>query len=218
MRKQKSIRVMEAISLAVSVITILILVIWPPMDAPEPNPEEEPYTPVKVQVLKDTPKVIHLSTVECQQSEFKPTDEIGLYYDDQLTLHQLCKENNVPMAYALAIIETESNFRYDAVGSLGEVGLFQIHPINWELFEAKGVDVNTAKGNIEAGVTILAECLNKCKELDASTMYYKCGPSRAQELMLDGVRLKVCDRVALLTMYYEGILNENASEAQGSGL
>lgn len=118
-------------------------------------------------------------------------------------------QEGVPMAYALAIIDTESRFDREAEGALGEVGLFQVHPVNWSRMEKEHIDVFDTKGNLEAGVIILAECFNQYHELDKATMAYKCGQTRAAELIEQGIRLNVCDEVAELTMYYEGLLNED---------
>lgn len=140
---------------------------------------------------------------------FRACEDIPLSEDEQFTLYHLCREQGVPMAYALAIIDTESRFDREAEGTLGEVGLFQVHPVNWSRMEEEHIDVFDTKGNLEAGVIILAECFNQYHELDKATMAYKCGQTRAAELIEQGIRLNVCDEVAELTMYYEGLLNED---------
>ncbi len=146
--------------------------------------------------MPERPKVI----------EWVGTDELPLTNEEQRQLFDICYEYNVPMAYALAVIETESAFDREALGGVGEVGLFQVHPIWWDSMENLRINVHTVKGNMEAGVLILAENINAFKDLDAATMGYKCGISRAKELISDGVFLDACQKVKDRTEYYEGIL------------
>ena len=180
---------------------------------PESVPEPKPYVTVSEQFMKDVqnlpdPKEIEEEEVNYWRNEepFEPLDLIPLCAEDQIQLYHICRVQNVPMPYALAIIDTESNFDPDAVGSCGEVGVFQINPVNWYRFEKQGIDVHTMTGNLEAGVMMLREALDAYMEMDSATMVYKCGLGRARELINEGVRLEVCDEVSSLAMYYEEIL------------
>ena len=180
---------------------------------PEPVPEPKPYVTVSEQFMKDVqnlpdPKEIEEEEVNYWRNEepFEPLDLIPLSAEDQIQLYHICRVQNVPMPYALAIIDTESNFDSQAVGSCGEVGVFQINPVNWYRFEKQGIDVHTMTGNLEAGVMMLREALDAYMEMDNATMVYKCGLGRARELINEGVRLEVCDEVSSLAMYYEEIL------------
>ena len=181
---------------------------------PEPVPEPKPYVTVSEQFMKDVQNLHDPKEIEVEEETnfwrnevpFEPTDFIPLSAEDQIQLYHICRVNHVPMPYALAIIDTESNFDSTAVGSCGEVGVFQINPVNWYRFEQKGIDVHTMTGNLEAGVMMLREALDAYMEMDSATMVYKCGLGRARELIAEGVRLEVCDEVSSLTMYYEEIL------------
>lgn len=139
---------------------------------------------------------------------------IPMSEEDQKSLYYICKQNNVPMSYALAIIDSESDFKSDAIGSSGEVGVFQIHPVNWDRMEDKDIDVHCMTGNLEAGVLMLREALDMYMEMDRATMVYKCGPGRAKELIDQGIKLDICDEVSGLAMYYEELLNY---EIEGQG-
>jgi soluble lytic murein transglycosylase-like protein len=46
------------------------------------------------------------------------------------------RRSNIDHCLALAQAEVESEFRHDAVGSAGEIGLFQIHPTTAAMFES----------------------------------------------------------------------------------
>ena len=201
------------------VAIIFVWVIWFTRDTTpdiEPMPESKPYVSVSEQFMQDVknlpdpkePEEVLTEQTKFWRNEdpFEPSDLIPLSYEDQISLHHICKLNHVPIAYALAIIETESHFDETAVGSCGEVGVFQINPVNWARFEAQDIDVHQMTGNLEAGVMMLREALDAYMEMDKATMVYKCGLGRARELINEGVRLDICDEVSGLTMFYEEVL------------
>ena len=201
------------------VAVIFVWVIWFTRDTTpdvEPIPEPKPYVSVSEQFMQDVKNLPdpkeeeEVLTEETKfwrnEDPFEPSDLIPLSYEDQISLHHICKLNHVPIAYALAIIETESHFDETAVGSCGEVGVFQINPVNWARFEAQDIDVHQMTGNLEAGVMMLREALDAYMEMDKATMVYKCGLGRARELINEGVRLDICDEVSGLTMFYEEVL------------
>lgn len=201
------------------VAVIFVWVIWFTRDTTpdvEPIPEPKPYVSVSEQFMQDVKNLPdpkeeeEVLTEETKfwrnEDPFEPSDLIPLSYEDQISLHHICKLNHVPIAYALAIIETESNFDETAVGSCGEVGVFQINPVNWARFETQDIDVHCMTGNLEAGVMMLREALDAYMEMDKATMVYKCGLGRARELINEGVRLDICDEVSGLTMFYEEVL------------
>ena len=201
------------------VAIIFVWVIWFTRDTTpdvEPIPEPKPYVSVSEQFMQDVKNLPdpkeeeEVLTEETKfwrnEDPFEPSDLIPLSYEDQISLHHICKLNHVPIAYALAIIETESHFDETAVGSCGEVGVFQINPVNWARFEAQDIDVHCMTGNLEAGVMMLREALDAYMEMDKATMVYKCGLGRARELINEGVRLDICDEVSGLTMFYEEVL------------
>ena len=163
-----------------------------------PVPEEE--------TIEAIPEVVNATWRRTDM--YTPTDEIKLSPEDQTSLYYICKLHNVPMAYALAIIESESQFDWEAIGSIGEVGVFQVNPINWDRFAEIDIDVHTHTGNLEAGVMILAESLREFGEMDAATMGFKCGIYRAHQLLEEGTRLSVCDDVVDACMRYEDILGK----------
>ena len=53
------------------------------------------------------------------------------------TLLAEAQRSNIDHCLALAQAEVESEFRHDAVGRAGEIGLFQIMPTTAALFEAR---------------------------------------------------------------------------------
>lgn len=105
-----------------------------------------------------------------------------LSYDLQETMQDCCEEYGVPYALALAIAEVETHFDPDAVSGTGDYGLMQINSINHEWLSEIGFDVMTYDGNIEAGIYIISQHLNKYGKPELALMAYNSGPTGAQKL------------------------------------
>ena len=162
----------------------------------EPVPEPKPYVTVSEQFMKDVQNLPDPKEIEEEEETifwrnevpFEPTDFIPLSAEDQIQLYHICRVNHVPMPYALAIIDTESNFKVDVVGSCGEVGVFQINPVNWYRFEKQGIDVHTMTGNLEAGVMMLREALDSYMEMDSAIRMHRNCMRRQRTKRLPGKR------------------------------
>ena len=93
---------------------------------------------------------------------------------------------------ALAVAETESRFDMTAVGSLGEVGMFQLLPgpggaYHGEIEAATGLDVHTDAGNIAGGVWKLAGLMKKYGDANDAAMAYNMGEGGAKKARANGV-------------------------------
>ena len=93
---------------------------------------------------------------------------------------------------ALAVAETESRFDMTAVGSLGEVGMFQLLPgpgdtYHGEIEAATGLDVHTDAGNIAGGVWKLAGLMKKYGNANDAAMAYNMGEGGAKKARANGV-------------------------------
>lgn len=105
-----------------------------------------------------------------------------LSYELQEVMQDFCEEYGVPYALALAIAEVETHFDPDAVSGTGDYGLMQINTCNHEWLAEKGIDVMTHEGNIEAGIYIISQHLEKYGEPELALMAYNCGPTGARRL------------------------------------
>lgn len=105
-----------------------------------------------------------------------------LSYELQEVMQDFCEEYGVPYALALAIAEVETHFDPDAVSGAGDYGLMQINTCNHEWLAEKGIDVMTHEGNIEAGIYIISQHLEKYGEPELALMAYNCGPTGAKRL------------------------------------
>lgn len=102
--------------------------------------------------------------------------------DLQRYMQECCIDYGVPYALALAMAEVETNFDPAAVSSTGDHGLMQINEINHEWLTEIGLDPLTRKGNIEAGIYMIAENLEVYGSLERALMAYNCGDAGAQKL------------------------------------
>jgi len=100
-----------------------------------------------------------------------------------------CELRGVPVALALAMIETESNYDADAVSADGScLGLMQISKINtdWLGEELGTTDLRDARQNIEAGLYILAGYLDKYDDIHKALMCYNMGHAGAKRAWKKG--------------------------------
>lgn len=73
---------------------------------------------------------------------------------------------NIDPALAEAVIHTESSFRPNAVGPVGEIGLFQVRP-EFSKYTAK--ELLDPETNIKEGLRILSEAKKRCPHRNDKT-------------------------------------------------
>lgn len=105
-----------------------------------------------------------------------------LAYDLQELMQDQCEAYGVPYALALAIAEVETHFDPDAVSPTNDYGLMQINKCNHEWLQSLGMDPLTHTGNIEAGLYMIGNYLNKYEDTEMALMAYNNGPSGARKL------------------------------------
>lgn len=199
--------------LVVAVIGVWACIYGHKLNKAEAEAVTETSEPVVVSTFETTEKAAELAEAIPEKKEpvivWNSSDRISLSTDEQKHLYDVCKKWNVPVAYACAVIQSESHFDNEVVGGCGEVGYMQVHPVNWERMDQLGLNVRNNLDNLECGVIILHENIEYFREFDAATMGYKCGTGRAAELIAEGIILEVCEEVAQQTMYYESVIAED---------
>ena len=106
----------------------------------------------------------------------------------QVYLWSLCKEAGVDYYMALALIETESGYRYDATGDSGNSkGLMQIYEkFHKDRMERLGVrDLYNPYENMRVGIDVIKEIQDRCLESSGAhcvLMVYNMGISGAKSL------------------------------------
>jgi len=135
-----------------------------------------------------------------QEHEYIAIEEIPLDADLQEYMQGLCEENHLSFAFALMVMESESQYDPEAVGDEGRsIGYFQINQINWErMAEQYGYDVHKPRDNIASGIAILTELFEKYEDPYMVLLSYKCGESRGKDLFDQGIYTTVqfdCDEL-----------------------
>lgn len=98
-----------------------------------------------------------------------------------------------PLALATADYETRGTFDMDAVGMVGEVGIFQLNPgpdgrYHAAIEEATGLDPKTPMGNIAGGCYLLGKYIDDYDgDLTKVAMAYNMGPSGAAKAWAAGI-------------------------------
>jgi len=156
---------------------------------------EEP----QAMVESELPDIYSLS---CMQ--FKPFEGINLPSDVQEHLVHECSKYQLNVCLMLALLESESSCIADAKGDWTEdgygnrtfrsYGYMQINRINWDRMEDDyDLDIFDPYDNITAGIIIFKEY--EGDTVAETIMNYKCGPSRARELMSQGIELKCVENI-----------------------
>lgn len=108
----------------------------------------------------------------------------------QVYLWCLCEDKGIDYYTMLALIERESNYRYDASGDDGNSkGYMQIQEI-WHkdrMLEEGVDDLYNPYGNIRVGLNFMSELYEKYGSLDKALMAYNMGENGARALWEQGV-------------------------------
>lgn len=121
------------------------------------------------------------------------SEAVPMPYEYQGYMREYCRVYGCPYPLALAVAETESGFRMDAVGSVGEIGIMQLNPgpggtYHDALEQATGLDPATPEGNIAAGCYLLGKYLAEYGNYDQAAMAYSMGHAGAERALAEGIR------------------------------
>ena len=174
--------------------------------------------PVDTTYLPPSVEAVPLSFTEIPSATEKPTEEIPTYsrnenvplpFELQETMQQACEKYGVPYALALAVAESESSFDLEADSGTCW-GVMQIHPINYPRLRENGIEPTEYKGNITAGVFLLAELLEKYADTHKALMSYNCGETGAKRLWNEGYMTSECSvKVVTLSEKWQEIINND---------
>jgi soluble lytic murein transglycosylase-like protein len=91
----------------------------------------------------------------------------------QDTIVKVAMEEGIDPALALAIAETESNFNPKMIGSLGEIGVYQLRP------EFHRVSRSNVSANIKTGIKYLVRLKRECNSYgDAFFVCFNYGQAK----------------------------------------
>lgn len=109
--------------------------------------------------------------------------------EQQEFVYYLCSGYNIDFTLVMALIQRESRYDPNAVGSMGDYGYMQINAQNHEwLTEVLGVtDYLEPYQNIRAGVFVLRKLFERYQDVGMVLMAYNMGESGAKRLWKEGI-------------------------------
>lgn len=177
---------------AVWIITAFVWLDPNPVNAPIREPIQravhyEEYTTEYIDLDEDF--TICETTEMETKAEFIAYEDVPLPEDIQIHMQQVCEEYSICYEFALALMESESSFKEDAVGDGGNsIGYMQINRCNWNwMKEEYGLDVSDPKDNITAGIVIMSIYFEKYQDPYRTIILYKAGETRGNELYEKGL-------------------------------
>ena len=87
---------------------------------------------------------------------------------------EVSQEHHVDPLLVATMIDVESSWRPTANGAVGEQGLLQVHGM-----ARKGFDMETPRGQLQAGVTYLVASHKKCKTIVGALRRYQTGQCKS---------------------------------------
>lgn len=134
-------------------------------EASEPKFEVETETE-EIEVPKWVPSYDYSFIEKVEETEpetkqvFKAYDFIPFSEDFQAEIFKRCKKHNFDFDYLLAVMKTESDFRW-IIGDDGEsIGYMQIQPRWWQrLADEEGLNIIEPADNVELGIIIIEQLL-----------------------------------------------------------
>lgn len=87
----------------------------------------------------------------------------------------------VPSSIALAVANQESGFNPNAVGSSGEIGVFQLLPSSFP-----GQNISDVGTNIQLGIQYLGQLYQQFGDWASALMAYNLGPTRYANTVANG--------------------------------
>lgn len=127
---------------------------------------------------------------------FNGVEESPVYYDipldreQQDIVREISGEYGVPFELALAVMQVESGFDVDVIGSGNCYGIMQIHQINHPALEKQlGIkDWLNLSDNTKAGCYLLGQLIDKYQDENRALMAYNMGESAAKKAWNAGTR------------------------------
>lgn len=160
---------------------------------------------VKAEIKNYTPTVIEVVRKEEPKKTTPVWTDVPLTAEEQIALYEKCEELEINYWFLIALCESESSFIPDAVGDSGKsIGYMQINKCNWERMKTDyGLDVHEPIDNLLCGAYIFKELATKYDTITQVVMSYKCGESRAKELLEQGIVLSAVEELTNRTIELE---------------
>ncbi len=152
------------------------------------------------------------------QGYFSAAVPLSWEYQDYMRTYCRLYGCPYPLALAVADWETRGQFNMDAIGTAGEVGIFQLNPgpdgtYHAELEAATGLDPTTPEGNIAGGCCLLGKYMAQYEDAAMTAMAYNMGQAGARAAWEAGITSNdYTDAVLEVLGQWESAVNAWAGE------
>lgn len=144
-----------------------------------------------VETVIETTKPVRVITEAVTETTKSPVYyDIPLDKEQQDIVRRISEEYGVPFELALAVMQVESGFDVDVIGSGNCYGIMQIHKINHPALEKQlGItDWLSLSDNARAGCYMLGQLLDKYQDETRALMSYNMGEGAAKKAWNAGTR------------------------------
>lgn len=176
--------------------------------------------PTKTVTLTETIEVPSYSSDNLPEVEDIYYYDVPLSHSLQRFIYEVCADENVPVALAMAMIEHESQFNPEIVSSTDDYGLMQINSINHEQLEKKyrTADMLDPYQNVYCGIKIIGSYIEKYTDYGNALMAYNMGEYGAKKAWENGVQSTSYSTTILeLMSEYEKEVSDNARSIGDEG-
>lgn len=130
---------------------------------------------------------------------------------------EIIKNTTFDKLLILSIIQVESNFRTNAISSVGAYGLMQVLPSTADWLNKKfntHYDLKNPADNIKLGILYLEYLYNLTNDLNKAIAYYNTGPNATHEVKNTAGKSylnKVKKTYSIYKFLYRSDLNEDSN-------
>ncbi len=108
-------------------------------------------------------------------------------------VHEAHEKTGVPVGYMVALVATESSFRYQVVSHAGAIGPAQVIPKFWQ--EWCDADLTDPQQNILCGAKVLAHYRTRCVDWSCAFKKYNVGPTGYRQAQYIGAMKRYMTKI-----------------------
>lgn len=174
-------------------------------------------TPHEIETITETIEVPTYDPEELPEVKDITYFDVPLSHSLQRYIYEVCTDEKVPVTLVMAMIEQESDFDQEAVGSTDDYGLMQINEINHDMLaeQYRAADMLNPYQNVFCGIKIISSYIEKYEgDYGKALMAYNMGDYGANKAWDNGITSTSYSKAILELMSdYEKEVKDHAENA-----